>query len=129
VSLLFGQFLYYAGLITPDCLLSAITWQRRQRPSFGRIARTWEYLSEDDMLAVMDSKKDGEKVGEAALRLGYLNRFQRDSVLGFQKYLQRPIGEFFREIGLLREEEIDYLVRLMRKHNKVVRKPVSGSRF
>jgi hypothetical protein len=118
VNMLFGQFLYYAGLITINCLVSAIAWQRLQRPSFGRIARTWEYLSDDEVLAVTTSRKSGEKIGDAALRLGYLNRFQRNSVLGFQKYLQRPIGEYFKKIGLLKEDEIDYLVGLMRKHNR-----------
>lgn len=122
VNLLFGQFLYYAGLITFNNLVSAITWQRRQRPNFGKIARTWEYLSEDEVQAVIYSRLSGEKIGDTALRLGYLSRFQRNTVLGFQKYLQRPIGVFFQDIGILKEEEIDYLVKLLRKHNAMVGK-------
>jgi hypothetical protein len=117
VHLLFGQFLYYAGLITFNNLVSAITWQRRQRPSFGKIARTWEYLSDDEIRAIISSRMSGEKIGDTATRLGYMNRFQRNTVLGFQKYLQRPIGGFFQEIRVLREDEIDYLVKLLRKHN------------
>ena len=122
INLLFGQFLYYAGLITFNNLVDAITWQRRQRPPFGKIAKNWEYLSEDNIRMIFSSRMSGEKIGDTALRLGYLNRFQRNTVLGFQKYLQRPIGEFFQDIGILREDEIDYLVKLLRKHNLEVRK-------
>jgi len=118
--LLFGQFLYYAGLITLDTLLSAITWQRSGRPSFGKIARMWGYLSDDDIRDIISSREDGEKIGDSAFRTGRLTRFQCDTVLGFQRYMQRPIGEFFQEIGILREEEIDYLIRLMRRHNNSV---------
>jgi len=121
-NLLFGQFLYYAGLITFNHLISAITWQRRQRPSFGKIARSWDYLSEKEVLAVISSRMGGEKIGDAALRLGYLSPFQRNSVLGFQKYLQRPIGEFFHGIGILKEDEISYLVKLLSRHNLKVGK-------
>ncbi|MCJ7500932.1 hypothetical protein MUP29_11835, partial [bacterium] len=60
------------------------------------------------------------KLGEAAIRLGYLSPFQRTAVIGFQKWLQRPIGEFFQEIGILEETEIVYLIGLMKKHNRKV---------
>ena len=115
--LLLGQFLYYAGLIPWNTLISAITWQRRQRPSFGRIARMWDYLSDDEILGIIASRSVGEKLGDAALRQGYLTHFQRSAVVGFQKWLQRPIGEFFQEIGILEEEEIVYLLKLLKKHN------------
>lgn len=121
-SLLFGQFLYYAGLITFNTLVSAITWQRRQRPSFGKIARMWGYLSDEEIRHAIASRESGEKIGDSALMMGYLTRFQRNTVLGFQRYLQRPIGEFFQEIGILREDEITYLVRLMRQHNARVKR-------
>jgi len=117
IRLLFGQFLYYAGLIPWNTLISAITWQRRQRPSFGKIARMWDYLSEEEIREIIASRVMGEKLGESALRQGYLSHYQRSAVIGFQKWLQRPIGEFFQEIGILEEEEIVYLLRLLRKHN------------
>jgi hypothetical protein len=116
-KLLLGQFLYYAGVITFNNLVSAVTWQRQQRPSFGKIARSWEYLSEKQLHSVIFSRAKGEKIGQTAQRLGHLNRFQCNTVLGFQRYLQRPIGEFFKNIGVLNEEEMDYLVKLQTKHN------------
>ena len=115
--MLFGQFLYYAGLITLDTLESAIRWQRRQRPSFGKIARMWNYMSEMEIRDTIASKGECEKIGESALRSGHMTLFQRNTILGFQRYLQRPIGLFFQEIGILKEGEITYLVHLMKKHN------------
>jgi curved DNA-binding protein CbpA len=119
-KLLLGQFLYYAGLVTFNTLVSAITWQRQQRPTFGKIAGMWDYLSDSQMREIMASRKSGEKLGETAIRLGYLSPFQRTAVIGFQKWLQRPIGEFFQEIGILEETEIVYLIGLMKKHNRKV---------
>lgn len=120
IRLLFGQFLYYAGLIPWNTLISAIAWQRRQRPSFGKIARMWDYLSDEEIRRIIASRTVGEKLGEAALRQGYLTYFQRSAVVGFQKWLQRPIGEFFQEIGVLEEGEIVYLLKLLKKHNSQV---------
>jgi hypothetical protein len=118
--LLFGQFLHYAGLITRKSLLLAILWQRRSRPSFGRIARMWGYISDADIRDILTRMENSERIGETAFRKGFLTGFQCDTVLGFQRYLQRPIGEYFRETGILREDEIDYLVGLMKEHNKRV---------
>jgi hypothetical protein len=119
-KLVLGQFLYYAGLVTFNTLVSAITWQRQQRPSFGRIAGLWDYLSDAQVKQIIASRKPGEKFGESAVRLGYLTHFQHTAVLGFQKWIQRPIGEFFQEIGILEEAEIVYLIGLMKKHNRKV---------
>lgn len=115
--LLLGQYLYYAGLVTFNEMVSAITWQRQQRPNFGKIARTWNYLSSSQIEVIITTRKQGERMGDAALRLGYLSLFQRDSVIGFQKWLQRPIGEYFQKIGILQEKEIVYLIGLLKKHN------------
>ncbi len=115
--LLFGQFLYYAGLVSWQTLISAITWQRSQRPPFGRIARMWDYLTDEEIRHIMDSRGRGERIGEGALRHGYLSQFQLNAVIGFQKWMQRPIGEYFQEIGILEDEEIQYLVGLLKKHN------------
>jgi hypothetical protein len=119
-KLLLGQFLYYAGLVTFNTLISAITWQRQQRPSFGKIACMWDYLSDIQVTEIMSSRRGWEKFGESAIRLGYISPFQRTAVIGFQKWLQRPIGEFFQEIGILEEGEIVYLIGLMKKHNRKV---------
>jgi hypothetical protein len=118
--LLLGQFLYYNGLVTFNEMVSAITWQRQQRPNFGKIARMWEYLSNNQIEMIIASRGSRESIGDAAIRLGYISPFQRDAIIGFQKWLQRPIGEYFQNIGILEEKEITYLIGLLRKHNRKV---------
>jgi hypothetical protein len=34
--------------------------------------------------------------------------------------MQRPIGEYFQDVGVLEDEEIQYLVKLLKKHNMQV---------
>ena len=77
----------------------------------------WDYLTDEEIRSIIESRNRGERIGEAALRNGYLSRFQLNAVMGFQKWMQRPIGEYFQEIGILEDEEIQYLVKLLRKHN------------
>jgi hypothetical protein len=115
--LLLGQFLYYAGLVTFNEMVSAITWQRQQRPNFGKIARMWKYLSSGQIEEIIAIRKAGEKMGDAAIRMGYLSFHERNAVIGFQKWLQRPIGEYFQKEGILAEKEIVHLIGLMKKHN------------
>jgi len=117
IKLLLGQYLYYTGLITFNEMISAITWQRQQRPNFGKIARMWNYLSGSQVEAIMASRGSRETIGDAAVRLRYLSPFQRDAVIGFQKWVQRPIGGYFQKTGILQEEEIVLLVTQLKKHN------------
>jgi len=115
--LLLGQFLYYNGLVTFNEMVSAITWQRQQRPNFGKIAKMWDYLSKGQIEMIIATRGSRETIGDAAMRLRYLSAFQRDAVIGFQKWLQRPIGEYFQTIGILEEKEVIYLIGLLKKHN------------
>jgi hypothetical protein len=119
--LLFGQFLYYTGLISWRMLIDAIVWQRSMRPPFGRIATMWNYFEEDTIREILTGKRPGELFGDSAARQGYINDFQKRAVIGLQKWLQRPIGEYFQDIGLLEDEEVAYLIRLMKKHNSRLR--------
>ncbi len=77
----------------------------------------WDYLTDEEVRYIMDSRDRRERIGESALRHGYLSQFQFNAVIGFQKWMQRPIGEYFQDIGVLEDEEIQYLVGLLKKHN------------
>jgi len=115
-----GQFLYYNGLVTFNEMVAAVAWQRQQRPNFGKIARMWDYLTSSQIEVIIASRGPRETIGDAAVRLGYISPFQRDAVIGFQKWLQRPIGEYFQKTGILDEREIIHLIGQMKKHNKRV---------
>jgi len=117
ITLLLGQYLYYSGHITFDDLISAVSWQRRQRPSFGRIARTWGYLTEKEIRFILKHRARGERIGEAALRTGFLSLFQITALIGSQTWIQKPFGEYFHAKGILEPERILSLVKSLKRHN------------
>lgn len=112
-----GEYLYYSGFISLQALIAAIHSQRTQRPVFGQLAHQWGYLSPLHLRHLVSSKRVGERVGDAALRLGLLTPFQRDAVLGMQRSKQRPFGRFLIEAGLMSDAELGAAVRAQRVHN------------
>ncbi len=117
-ELLIGQYLYYSGIVSWHTLIRAITWQRRQRPLFGQIAREWSMLSEEDIRWILRERHFMEKFGEFTLRTGLLNNFELMAVLGKQRRLQQPIGEYFLREGILRSRDMERLVEKQRVHNR-----------
>jgi hypothetical protein len=119
-TLLFAEFLYYSGRASWRNLVEAVAWQRRQRPSIGRIAVEWGHLSDDEVREILDRRRrDGaeEPFGEYARRQGFLSGGQLLALLGRQRRLQRRIGQFFVEIGIVGEQEIPALDADLSRHN------------
>jgi len=116
--LLLGQYLYYSGSISLSQLIKAIVWQRLHRPSVGAIAVSWDWLTGPDVLAILRSRKYGEKFGECAIRLGYLSRYQLTRILEKQKTTQPRIGKYFLDERLLTSGDLFKLVVEMKMHNK-----------
>ncbi len=119
-ELLLGQFLYYSGLISWRTLMKAITWQRRQRPVIGQIALEWEMISHYEIQRILMRRNLRGKFGERAIRLGYLSRFQLMALLGKQRNLQCPIGEFFVNEGILRFQDMEVITERQKIHNRDV---------
>lgn len=117
-KLLIGQFLYYSGLISWQSLIDAIVWQRKHRPRIGEIALKWNMLSDRDVQEILQWKGMKEKFGERALLMGYLNRFQLMALLGKQRNLKYPIGEYFVRQNILHSELVEIMVQKHRLHNK-----------
>jgi hypothetical protein len=116
-KLLIGQFLYYSGLISWQTLVDAIVWQRRQRPRIGEIALEWKMLTDMDIQRILRWKSLNEKFGERAVLLGYLNRFELMALLGKQRSLKYPIGEYFVRHKILGANDMELMVRKHRTHN------------
>lgn len=95
IELMLGQFLYYSGIISWEMLINSIVWQRRQRPLFGEIAKEWNILSEEDIYNILNRIKINDKIGEYALRNGYINQFEHMAIIGRQRYYKCPIGKYF----------------------------------
>ncbi len=117
----FAEFLYYSGRVPWTVFAESIAWQRRQRPPVGRIAVEWGFLEPEDVGRIMEERRvrgaQSVPFGEYAVRLGYLTSFQLLAVLGRQLRVQRRIGEFFVERGLIGAGEIDGVRRSILQHN------------
>lgn len=116
-----AEYLYYSGRLRWSELVDAIAWQRTQRPPFGRIAVELGFLAHDDVGVILERRRlagaHGIPFGEWAVRLGRLTPFQVLAVLGRQLRLQRPIGRFFVERGLLEADELDDVRQRVLRHN------------
>jgi len=120
-QLLFAEFLYYSGRASWRNLVEAVAWQRRQRPAIGRIAVEWGHLSDEEVREILDlRRREGsaaEPFGEYARRRGFLSAAQLLALLGRQRRLQRRIGQFFVECGIVAENEIPSLDLDLSRHN------------
>jgi curved DNA-binding protein CbpA len=116
-NLLLGQFLYYSGLISWQTLIEAICWQRGQRPLIGQIAVEWRLINYQDVLRILKIRNFDEKFGECALRTGYISNFELFALVGKQKKLQRPFGEYFVESGILTPSDLIYMAQKHQLHN------------
>jgi hypothetical protein len=112
-----GEYLYYSGRISLQALIAAIHAQRRERPIFGQLAAQRGFLPAGALALLLARKRAGERMGEAALRLGLLTPFQRDVIVGLQRGRQRPFGRFFTDTGALTLAELGEFVRAQRGHN------------
>jgi hypothetical protein len=116
-----AEYLYYSGRVPFTAFVEAVAWQRRQRPPVGRIAVEWGFLDAEDVGRLLELRRvraaQDVPLGEFAVRMGYLTSFQLLAVLGRQLRLQRRIGQFFVERGLLGAEELDEARVRMLRHN------------
>jgi len=112
-----GRYLYYRGLIPYQSIISAITWQRRQRPPVGRIARNLGLLSDDAVQLVLRTRKYTGLFGDKAISLGLLTKSQVSLLLSHQRSRQQKFGRYFIESGYFTERELERVVIEMRQHN------------
>jgi hypothetical protein len=115
--LMIGQFLYYSGLISWKTLIEAICWQRRQRPQIGQIAISWRMISSQDVIRILTDRTLNEKFGECALRIGYISNFELLALVGRQRQLQRPLGEYFITSGILSSTDLMSIADKQRLQN------------
>ena len=109
-----GRYLLAQGRITLSELTDAILWQRAQRPAVGRIAQEWRILSQEQVVQVLRDKPYNEFFCDYAVRVGLMTAFHRTAIIAKQRKMQRQIGEYFVERGLLSRDEVDEYARLAR---------------
>jgi len=122
-KLLIGQFLYYSGIVSWKRLIEAISWQKMHRPPIGQIALKWGILSEHDIQAILKQRSlernFHKRFGEYAWRKGYITSYELLALLGKQRMLHRPIGEYFIEKRILPADNMDRMIEKLRIHNRL----------
>ena len=116
-KLLFGHFLYYAGIVPFRSVIQALVWQRGQRPRLGEIGCRSGLLDRNDVLRILKSKNGYKPFGQSALDLGLLSGEELDGLICRQKRMQRRLGEFFVEKRILSPEQIRTLLVRHYLHN------------
>jgi hypothetical protein len=119
-----GEFLYLSGIIPLRVLVESITWQQQSRPRFGEIAIQKGMLSREQLRELVLGRTYPEKLGEAGARLGLLSRADVGSIVDYQRLIQRKIGKFYLDRGLLDAYHLFYHLNRLGKHNQ--RYPSSG---
>ncbi|MFK5925379.1 MAG: J domain-containing protein [Desulfuromusa sp.] len=122
----FGLFLYYQGIIPFNAVIAAITWQRRQRPALGEIARRWGWLNDKNIREIINCRSGIHKFGERAEQLGLLDRLQVRTLLFHQQSRQQQMGHYFVEQGYLNKVTLNQLLLQLAEHNQTFRKGFGG---
>jgi hypothetical protein len=113
----FGTYLYYLGAIPFKTLINAITWQRRQRPSLGEIAKRWGWLNNEQISAIIFHRGGSKRFGEKAETLGLLNASQVRTMLYYQRTRQRQLGQYFIDQGIFDEAALNQHLLQLAEHN------------
>ncbi len=112
-----GRYLFYRGRIPYSALITALSWQRRHRPAIGDIAMRWGWLDRHAVHRILDCRGRFLLFGQRGIHLGVLTPFQVRVLLTYQWSLQKKLGRYFVEQGLLRHHEMERLVVELKAHN------------
>ena len=112
-----GRYLYYRGTIPYHVLLRALSWQIRQRPALGVIAKQWGWLNDDQIRIILGQRSVTSRFGQRALQLGMLSSYQARLLIAYQRTLQKKLGQYFVEHGHLTQQEIEQMVLDLNRHN------------
>ena len=112
-----GRYLYYRGAVPYHVLLRALSWQIRQRPALGVIAKQWGWLNDDQIRIILGQRSVTSRFGQRALQLGMLSSYQARLLVAYQRTLQKKLGQYFVEHGHLTQAEIEQMVADLNRHN------------
>ncbi len=116
-KLLFGHYLYYAGVTNWQTIIKALVWQRTGRPRLGEIGRRFGWLTDQDILTVLKKRKLSESFGASAVALGILTGSQLRLMVFQQNKLQKKFGDYFVQHNLLTPLQINELANSFTRHN------------
>lgn len=117
VELKIGRYLYFTGVASFQAVVQALSWQRMQRPSIGRLARSNGWLEEADVHYILQSPKVQGRFGERAVQLGFLKPWQQKELLKRQLSCQERLGQYFVRFQGIPEYRMNLLNSERLKHN------------
>jgi len=122
----FGLFLYHLGVIPFNAVISAIIWQRQQRPILGEIAKRWGWLDDEKISQIIGHRGGVFKFGERAEKLGFLSPLQVRTLLFHQRSKQQQMGHYFVSQGYFDEATLNQLLLQLAQHNQTYRNSFGG---
>lgn len=117
----FGRFLYRIGIIEWRQLVEALAWQKSGRMKIGELGVSLGYLDKNSVYIVLKNSGRRCAFGLTAERMGLLSSDEVRELLERQRRMQKKIGQFFIEHGLLTTVELYQLLRQCQEHNRRVR--------
>jgi len=117
-----GRYLYFRGVTSFQSILKALTWQRKQRPSIGALARQWGWLDDKMIRTILTTRHIPGLFGERALAIGALTITQQKKLVFYQQSLHQRLGTYFVLSGMVNKKEMELLARERIIHNNQVRK-------
>jgi hypothetical protein len=116
-TLLFGNYLYYAGLTNWLTISRVLVWQRLGRPRLGELGIRLGILTENQRDIILRQRPPGRNFGTIATDLGYLTRLQAEGLVLRQARLQKKFGAILLEKGLVGDNQLNELLNRFKKHN------------
>ncbi len=117
----FGRFLYRIGIIEWRQLIKALAWQKSGRMKIGELGVSLGYLDKNSVYIILKNSDRNTAFGLTAERLGLLSSDEVRDLLERQKRMQKKIGQFFVEQGLLTQMELYQLLSQCQEHNRRVK--------
>lgn len=112
-----GRYLYYRGEIPYHALLDSLRWQRAQRPSIGKLAKSCGWLNDSAVQAILRTTKVKGLFGEKAIMLGMLTSYQVKVLLFRQRSQQTRLGQYFARNGFITLQTLAIMLQDQRAHN------------
>ncbi|MEE4243408.1 MAG: hypothetical protein V2I36_18235 [Desulfopila sp.] len=118
----FGRFLYRMGIIEWGQLIRALAWQKSGRMKMGELGVRLGYLNKESVIIILKNCSAHGSFGLTARKMGLLSSDEVRELLIRQRNMQKKIGSFFVEKGLLSRTELHELLRQCHEHNRRIEK-------
>lgn len=116
----FGTFLVERGVIKREQLLEALDEQRKSNLKLGEHAIRLGYLNPAQVEEIRKLQKREElRFGDAAIKLGYLNAEQVEKIITVQKSSHKLLGDILIEKGIITKDVLERELKLFETEQRI----------